>query len=50
MRFDRMTIKLQEAITASQSLAEKENHQALECEHLLLCLLEDSDGISAQPW
>jgi ATP-dependent Clp protease ATP-binding subunit ClpB len=47
MRFDRMTIKLQEAITASQSLAEKENHQALECEHLLLCLLEDADGLSA---
>lgn len=47
MRFDRMTIKLQEAITASQSLAEKENRQAIECEHLLLCLLEESDGISS---
>jgi ATP-dependent Clp protease ATP-binding subunit ClpB len=47
MRFDRMTIKLQEAITASQSLAEKENHQALECEHLLLCLLKDTEGLSA---
>ena len=47
MRFDRMTIKLQEAITASQSLAEKENHQAMECEHLILCLLEDIEGTSA---
>jgi len=46
MRFDRMTIKLQEAITAAQSLAQKENHQAIECEHLLLCLLEDADGLS----
>lgn len=46
MRFDRMTIKLQEAISASQSLAEKEHHQAIESEHLLLCLLEDTDGIS----
>ena len=36
MLFDRMTIKLQEAITASQSLAEKENRQAIDCEHLLL--------------
>ncbi len=41
-----MTIKLQEAITASQSLAEKDNHQAIECEHLLLGLLEDAEGIS----
>ena len=46
MRFDRMTIKLQEAITASQSLAEKENHQAIDCEHLLLCLLEEPEGIA----
>ncbi len=47
MRFDRMTIKLQEAVSASQSLAEKENHQAIECEHLLLCLLEDVEGLPA---
>jgi len=46
MRFDRMTIKLQEAITTSQSLAEKENHQAIECEHLLICLLDDAEGTS----
>jgi len=46
MRFDRMTIKLQEAVSASQSLAEKENHQAIECEHLLLCLLKDMEGIA----
>ena len=47
MRFDRMTIKLQEAITASQSLVEEENQQAIECEHLLLCLLRDGEGIGA---
>ena len=41
-----MTIKLQEALTASQSLAEKENQQAIECEHLLLCLLQDAEGIA----
>jgi len=45
MRFDRMTIKLQEALSASQSLAEEENQQAIECEHLLVSLLRDPDGI-----
>jgi ATP-dependent Clp protease ATP-binding subunit ClpB len=47
MRFDRMTIKMQEALSASQSLAEKDNQQAIECEHLLLSLLQDADGIGA---
>ena len=45
MRFDRMTIKLQEAFSEAQSLCEQGGHQALECERLLLCLLNDSDDI-----
>ncbi|MFQ5451800.1 MAG: ATP-dependent chaperone ClpB [Nitrospinaceae bacterium] len=44
MRYDRMTIKLQEAIAAAQSLAEEEQHPAIECEHLLLTLLKEPDG------
>ena len=45
MRFDRMTIKLQEAFTAAQALADKQRQQAIECEHLLLALMQDADGI-----
>ncbi|UCD12647.1 MAG: AAA family ATPase, partial [Nitrospinaceae bacterium] len=45
MRFDRMTIKLQEAFTASQTLADQRKQQAIECEHLLLALMQDPDGI-----
>ncbi|PIQ96460.1 MAG: ATP-dependent chaperone ClpB [Nitrospinae bacterium CG11_big_fil_rev_8_21_14_0_20_56_8] len=46
MRFDRMTIKLQEAFQTAQSLCEEHGQQAIEPEHLLLCLLRDADGIS----
>jgi len=46
MRFDRMTIKLQEAFSEAQSLCEKEKQQALECEHLLLALFEEPEGLA----
>lgn len=46
MRFDQMTIKLQEAFSSAQSLCSKESHQALECEHLLISLIQDSEGIA----
>lgn len=46
MRFDRMTIKVQDAVTEAQSLCEAEGQQNIECEHLLLCLLRDLDGIA----
>ena len=45
MRFDRMTIKLQEALSDAQSYCEQESQQSLECEHLILSLLKESDGI-----
>ncbi len=45
MRFDRMTIKLQEALTDAQSLCEQERQQNIEVEHLLLTLMKDSEGI-----
>ena len=46
MRFEQMTIKLQEAFSNAQALCSKESHQALEYEHLLICLIQDSEGVS----
>jgi ATP-dependent Clp protease ATP-binding subunit ClpB len=46
MRFDRMTVKLQEAVTEAQGLCEQEGRQSLEIEHLLLCLVKDTEGIA----
>ncbi len=45
MRFDRFTIKAQEAVQASQEIADKHNHQAIEPEHLLAALLDQEGGI-----
>jgi ATP-dependent Clp protease ATP-binding subunit ClpB len=46
MQFDQMTIKLQEAFSSAQSLCSTHGQKALECEHLLSCLLKDADGIT----
>ena len=46
MRFDQMTIRLQEAFSSSQALCSSAQQQALECEHLLLALFQDFDGIA----
>ncbi|MEK6591392.1 MAG: AAA family ATPase [Nitrospinota bacterium] len=45
MRFDRFTLKAQEAVQESQSIAEKHEHQAIDVEHLLYALVAQSDGI-----
>ena len=45
MKFDKFTIKAQEAVQAAQSLADQGNHQALEPEHLLLTLLQQQEGV-----
>lgn len=45
MRFDRLTIKAQEAFSDAQKIASDKGHQALEPEHLVLALMEQSDGI-----
>src|SRR6059036_3153173 len=45
MRLDKFTIKAQEALQAAQSLAEQQNHQAIEPEHLLAALIEQREGI-----
>ena len=44
MQFDKFTIKSQEAIQASQNIAEKNGQQEIMPEHLLLPLLEQKDG------
>lgn len=46
MRFDQMTIKLQEAFSDAQTGCERERHPAIEPEHLLLSLLKDGEGIA----
>ncbi|MFQ5482427.1 MAG: Clp protease N-terminal domain-containing protein, partial [Nitrospinaceae bacterium] len=46
MRFDRMTLKLQEAFQQAQSLCEKERQQSMEPEHLLLSVIGDAEGIA----
>ena len=46
MRFDKLTLKLQEAVQKAQALCEKERHQAMEAEHLAFTLLEDQDSIA----
>jgi ATP-dependent Clp protease ATP-binding subunit ClpB len=45
MRFDKFTIKAQEAIQESQNIAEKYDHQQIEPEHLLLALILPKEGI-----
>jgi ATP-dependent Clp protease ATP-binding subunit ClpB len=45
MRFDKLTVKAQEAVSAAQSLADQGNHQAIEPEHLLLALVQQQEGV-----
>jgi ATP-dependent Clp protease ATP-binding subunit ClpB len=44
MRFDRLTTKSQEALTAAQKIAERAGHPEVGTEHLLQALLEQKDG------
>ncbi|MDI6690176.1 MAG: ATP-dependent chaperone ClpB [Actinomycetota bacterium] len=45
MRFDKFTVKAQEAIGDAQRVAEDRNHQQVDVEHLLLVLLQQSEGV-----
>jgi len=45
MRFDRFTIKAQDAIQAAQDFAGKKNQQEITLEHLLYSMLLQEDGI-----
>jgi ATP-dependent Clp protease ATP-binding subunit ClpB len=44
-RFDKLTLKATEALQAAQDGAAKRHHQHIETEHLLLALLEQTDGV-----
>jgi ATP-dependent Clp protease ATP-binding subunit ClpB len=45
MRFDKFTLKAQEAIQGTQQLAERLGHQQIEPEHLIRTILENKDGV-----
>ncbi|HET6304265.1 MAG TPA: Clp protease N-terminal domain-containing protein, partial [Myxococcota bacterium] len=44
MRFDKLTIKSQEALAEAQSLASARGHAAIEAGHLLAALLAQPEG------
>ncbi len=48
MDLNRFTTKAQQAVMAAQRLAETYNHSELEPAHLLLALLQQSDGVVPQ--
>ena len=45
MQLDRFTIKAQEALQNAQAIAQRYSHQQIDGEHLLLALLEQSEGL-----
>ncbi|HEV8339275.1 MAG TPA: ATP-dependent chaperone ClpB [bacterium] len=45
MRFDRLTEKAQEALLTAQQMSRARQHQQVDVEHLLVALLEQSEGI-----
>jgi ATP-dependent Clp protease ATP-binding subunit ClpB len=46
MRFDKFTLKVQEALQEAQTLAENLGHQGIDVEHLLVALLKQPEGIT----
>ncbi|MDO8690072.1 MAG: AAA family ATPase, partial [Dehalococcoidia bacterium] len=48
MNVNRFTEKAQEGMSGAQQVAERYNHNQVETEHLLLALLEQSDGLVSQ--
>ena len=45
MRLDKLTLKAQEALRASQDLARRRSHRRVEPAHLLLALIDQEDGL-----
>jgi ATP-dependent Clp protease ATP-binding subunit ClpB len=45
MRFDKLTIKAQEAVQSAQQLAEQYRHPVIDNEHFLLALLQQPEGV-----
>jgi ATP-dependent Clp protease ATP-binding subunit ClpB len=48
MRFDKFTLRVQEALQEAQSLANKYGHQAIDVEHLFTSLLKQPEGITGE--
>jgi ATP-dependent Clp protease ATP-binding subunit ClpB len=46
MRPERLTVKAQEALQESQGQARRRDHQAIDVEHLLLALLDQTEGLT----
>lgn len=46
MKFDKFTIKVQEALMAARSLAQTNDNQQIEPVHLLISMIEQTDGIT----
>ena len=45
MQLDKFTLKSQEALQDAKDIAERNNHQQIDVEHLLLALLGQKEGI-----
>ena len=45
MKFDKFTVKAQEALATSQQIAMSRSHTVVTALHLLFSLLEDNEGI-----
>jgi len=48
MRFDKFTLKVQEALQEAQALANKYGNQGIEAEHLLAAFLSQPEGITGE--
>jgi ATP-dependent Clp protease ATP-binding subunit ClpB len=48
MDLNKFTEKAQQAVLASQQLAESQHHSQINVEHLLISLLRQEDGIAPQ--
>jgi ATP-dependent Clp protease ATP-binding subunit ClpB len=46
MRFEKLTLKAQNAFQAAQTIAEKQKHQTIDAEHLMLALLQQDGGLT----
>ncbi len=46
IKYDKFTIKVQEALMAARSLAQTNDNQQIEPIHLLIALIEQKDGIT----
>jgi ATP-dependent Clp protease ATP-binding subunit ClpB len=48
MRFDKFTLKVQEALQETQTLANQYGHQGIDVEHLLITFMRQSEGIAGE--